>query len=251
MEAANKAIVKDLEASFRRYERHNLVAWFARVNWLHHSVPTVRATLDRFRHGVVGAGGDTIFLTLLSEAYTAALVAAPEKEAVWGDAITVYFGGRAVPVRPIAERRGRISVLSERGAQLNFYNGTSGSVAAVISPPSSTAQSSSPPDYLVEIWRNPLHMRERDVQRLLYLALDVHLSCGAATFPNPTGVKLLDWLAKRHQSYQSSRRGLFGKLFGWLVGYGRTAGAVYHTHALYQLVPNLASIKAAILAISI
>jgi hypothetical protein len=242
-----RTVTSTLQASIARQRRQATLARYATINWIHHAVPTLEAAFGAFCESMRVAEAGTLIGGLLSAAYARGELEAPA-DPVWGDTFSIYFGGRAVPAVPIADRPRRTSALSESGARLAFYKGVSGAIVAVISPPESKAQSASQPDYVVGIWPNPLDMREHTVRTLLLLAWEVHLSCGAAVFPNKRGIGLLGKLDSLHVSYQSPRQGLLSRMYGWFVSYGRTAGTVYHTHAIGQIVPSLAAMKLAALA---
>lgn len=173
-----------------RTRRLYLETYFAKVNWNAHLVPLVQRVESEFSDELKMAGLKTPHLSLLSKDVRSGMYE-EQKEELWGDSITISFGCRPVPGIPVVRVKTRTRVLSEDQSTLVFSQSVSGSVVALIYPPSSDVAKPLKPYYMVRHWRNPGEVNERDVRHLLKLATKVDVFCGSYVYPNREGERLL------------------------------------------------------------
>jgi hypothetical protein len=177
---------KLIELANRMY----LEAYFARVNWHAHLLPLVKTSVQEFSSELKKLNLKEPYLSVLSEDVRKGYFDHQESE-IWGDSITVSLGCRPIPARAVAPVKGRSKVLSEDQASLVISQSVSGSVVALIYPPSSEVAKPLKPYYMVDFWSNPGEIRSVHIKNLLQLMSETDMFCGAAIYPNKRGTKLL------------------------------------------------------------
>lgn len=173
-----------------------LEAYFARVNWYAHLLPLVKTSVQKFSSELKKLNLKEPYLSVLSEDVRKGYFDHQESE-IWGDSITISFGCRPIPARAVAPVKGRSKVLSEDQASLVISQSVSGSVVALIYPPSSEVAKPLKPYYMVDFWCNPGEIRSVHIQNLLQLMNETNMFCGAAIYPNKRGTKLLTKLTAK------------------------------------------------------
>lgn len=169
-------------------------ARYARINWKAHIVPTVKSAYSEFRSTLDRQGLQESYLSVLSEEPNLASLKLPDS-ALWGDSITISFGNRPVPVKPIFKVGKELRVLSEHQSSLVISVTVSGAVTAVIYPPESVVSKSEKKYYVVMIETDPSSITESTILGILYLTFEIDLFCGVRIFPNRRGGRLM---AKLH-----------------------------------------------------
>jgi hypothetical protein len=173
-----------------RADRMYLEAYFAQVNWHAHLLPLVKNTVQEFSLELKKQNLQEPYLSVLSEDVRRGYFD-HQKSEIWGDSITVSFGSRPIPARAVAPVKGRSKILSEDQASLVISQSVSGSVVALIYPPSSEVAKPLKPYYMVDFWSNPREICPMHINSLLQLMNETDMFCGAAIYPNNRGTKIL------------------------------------------------------------
>lgn len=176
-----------LQKADRCYAR----AYFARVNWsacfLDMATTVVAACANELPENEFGKA----YVSLLGSEARKGLYS-EQKSEIWGDSISITLGQRPIPVTAVVPAKGKAhSLLSETRAALVFSQSVSGSVVAMIYPPSSDVARPKKDAYLVDFWADPSDVTKKQIKKLFRLFVEVDLFCGAAVYPNSTGLKLL------------------------------------------------------------
>lgn len=171
-------------------DRMYLESYFARVNWYAHFLPLAKTTTQEFSLSLKKLGLKEPYLSILSEDVRNGYFDHQQSE-IWGDSISVSFGSSAIPARAVAPVKGRLKMLTEERASLVISQSVSGSVVALIYPPSSDVAKPLKPYFMVDFWNNPRKIRSAHIRNLLYLMNEIDIFCSASICPSNRGTKLL------------------------------------------------------------
>lgn len=185
-------------------------ARYAKINWHAHFLPIVKEAYKEFSIATRQEGLQSAFMTVLSEANAAEFNDATP--ICWSDSVSLTFGIRPVPCRPVLQLKKGLWVLSETQASLVFSQSVSGAVTALIYPPSSEVGKPIKPYYAVAMELDPSLYTKSDVLGLLTLAFEVDIFCGARVFPNHRGGRLIAKLIAR----DSVIEGGGSKIWAWI-----------------------------------
>jgi hypothetical protein len=182
--------------SIERAQRLHMEAYFSRVNWKAHLLPIVEAEVREFSSQRRMQNLNEPHLSVLSQDVASGYFD-EQKYEIWGDSISIGLGVRPIPVRAVAPVKGSIKVLIEQQPSLIFSQFVSGSVIALLYPPSSEVAKPLKTYYIADAWANPVDVRPKHVSQLLALLNEVDLFCGASIYPNPRGQRFLARLEAR------------------------------------------------------
>lgn len=171
-------------------DRMYLEAYFARVNWSAHLLPLAKKEVYEFCAELRKIGMAEPHLSVLSEEVGKGHFDNQQCE-IWGDSVTVSLGYRPIPAIATAPVKGRLTALREEQTSLVISQSVSGSVLALIYPPSSDVARPIKPYYMVNSWSNPREIRSSHINKLLRLMSETDIFCGAAIYPNKMGTALL------------------------------------------------------------
>ncbi|MBK6999303.1 MAG: hypothetical protein IPH35_04820 [Rhodoferax sp.] len=174
----------------------HLEAYFSRVNWKAHLLPIIEAEVQSFSSQQRTQHLKEPHMSVLSQDVARGYFD-NQKSEIWGDSITISLGRRPIPAIAVAPVKGSIKILSEEQPSLVFSQFVSGSVIALLYPPSSEVAKPLKPYYVVDSWANPASVRPKRIKQLLALMNEADLFCGAATYPNSRGQRLLAMLEAR------------------------------------------------------
>jgi hypothetical protein len=187
LESDMTKIKKILEGS----DQAQLQGYFARVNWNAHFVPIAISALAEFKEELSHHNWDRVDWWVLSEDAAKGHYAKAKNE-VWGDSISVSLGAaRSLSPTAIIKVSGRNRLLVENQASLTFFQSVSGTVVAIIRPPTSEVAQPLKVAYVVDSWKNPGTATHKQIRKVLELLLEVDLYCSAATLTDSKGIKTL------------------------------------------------------------
>jgi hypothetical protein len=214
--------------------RLRLEAWFARINWNAHLLPTVRGAVKEFSQESKVSGLGEVYLSVLSEDFSRGHYS-NQKEEIWGDSITIGFGSRAVPVRAVVKVANRQRVLAETRAALVISQTVSGGVVAFIYPPTSDVQASENRYYAVKYWQNPATARIPHILHLLKLTTQTDQYCGNEVYPNRRGARVMAKLQAKDSVIASGG----SKIWMWLTYVYKATRATLRIYGIGSPTPQI------------
>jgi hypothetical protein len=222
--------VKDIQ---RKSDRTYYEAWFSRINWTAHLLPTAKLAAKSFFLEMDELKLDRPHLSVLSEDANAGYFDKQEEE-IWTDSVSFTFGARPIPAKAVVPVKGRVRTLVEERACLVLSQSLSGSVVALIYPPSSEAAKPIKPFYMAACWNNPNEASKEAIVKLLRLTTEADYYCGAANYPNGKGQRILATLeAKDSVLAQGGSR-----LWVWFKFALRLSKGVLRLHGIGSPVPS-------------
>lgn len=216
-----------MKSLLEKSERCHLEAYFARVNWNACFVEMAASVVKECAKELGASGFGNINISVLGcdsrrGGYE------DQKSEIWGDSISVILGRRIIPVGAVVPVRGRTSVLSESRASLVFSQSVSGSVVAMIYPPSSDVARSKKDFYVVDFWVNPSGVTKKQIKKIFRLFVETDLFCGAAVYPNSAGTKILAKLEAKDAVLANGG----SRIWVWFMYTFRVAGGVLRLYGI-------------------
>lgn len=208
-------------------------SWFSRINWIAHLVPTAKSAHQNFCSQLEGLDLPAPRISVVSEDVRAGYFA-EQNEELWTDSVSFSFGCRAVPGKPVIPVKGRFRVLSEEQACLVLSQSLSGSVVALLYPPSSDVAKPLKPFYIVDFWNNPHEANQGRIVKLLKLTLETDYYCGAANYPNPIGQRIMAKLEAKDAVLANGG----SRIWVWLKYVLRVSKGVLRLHGIGSPFPR-------------
>lgn len=221
-----------MKSLLEKFERCHLEAYFARVNWNACFVEMATSVVKECANELRASGVGEPYISVLGQDSRRGLYDNQGSE-IWGDSISVSLGRRPIPVSAVVPVNRRTSVLSESRASLVFSQSVSGSVIAVIYPPSSDVARSKKDFYMVDFWANPSDVTKKQIKQIFQLFIETDCFCGAAVYPNSAGTKILAKL----QAKDSVLANGDSRIWVWLMYTFRVAGGVLRLYGIGKPAP--------------
>jgi hypothetical protein len=207
-------------------------AYFARVNWSACFVGLATSVVAECAKELRDLGFSEPYVSVLGHDARKGIYD-HQKSEIWGDSISVNLGQRPIPVRAVVPVKGRMSVLSESRASLVFSQSVSGSVIAMIYPPSSEVAKPRKACYMVDLWMNPSDVTKKQIKKIFRLFVETDLFCGAAVYPNSAGSKILAKLEAKDAVLENGG----SRIWVWFKYAFRITGGVLRLYGIGKPTP--------------
>jgi len=170
-----------------KLDRLRFESFCKRVNFKHCVIPAVKKAVEDGADIYEEYGAIKPYIHIISEEWLE-YRESTENE-IWSDSITINFGSRPLPVRPVVPHKSRLKTLAEKQASMVISQSIAGDVVALIYPPKSDLLSSNKEYYVLERWSNPTEITAKSIEKLIKFTLEINSFTQTLVFPNSRGIK--------------------------------------------------------------
>ena len=167
---------------------------YARINWRAHVEPIVVARVAAFAKCLKEKGADGPYHEILGENIPPW---EQPREEQWLNSITVAFGARPLPLRPVIKVPTRRRVLTEIRAGMVFSQLASGGVVIAYYPPKSELAKPKREYYFAGVLSDPLELTRTLVDSLLTQLFRLDQACSAVTLRRGAGAEIMRSLERQ------------------------------------------------------